>query len=85
MKFRNLFLAIKNQPLREWFVTRNAFGIFSKNSHQNKSTGKVKVAYPTKESADRAANSLNMKNGKCTLVSYKCVYCDGWHIGNNRI
>jgi hypothetical protein len=84
MKLKNLFLAIKHQPLKEWVVTRNAWGIFSINSHRNQHTGKDKVAYPTKESADRAANAMNKKNGTDTLVSYKCAHCDGWHIGNNR-
>lgn len=83
MNIKNLFLAIKNQPLREWFITRNAFGIFSINSHVNQHTGKEKVSYPTKASADKAATSLNRKKGTNTVVSYKCAFCDGWHIGNN--
>lgn len=84
MNIKNLLLAIKNQPLREWFITGNAWGIFSINSHKNQHTGKEKVCYPTKISADKAAASLNKKNGENSLVGYKCAFCDGWHIGHQR-
>lgn len=84
MNIKNLFLAIKHQSFNEWFITKNAWGIFSINSHKNQHTGKGKVCYPTKESADKAANSLNKKNGESSLVSYKCAFCDGWHIGHSR-
>ena len=82
MNVKNLVLAIRNQSFKEWFITGNAWGIFSINSHKNQHTGKMKVSYSSKESADKAANSLNKKNNENSLVSYKCAFCDGWHIGH---
>lgn len=82
IKFKNFLLAIKCQGFREFFITRNGWGIFSKNSHINRKTGKEKVKY-SEESAKKAAISLSKKTGN-KLSAYKCMYCDGWHIGNDR-
>lgn len=48
IKLRNLILVIKDQmPLkrfiRNFFITRNAWGLFHKNSHISQGTGKPKV------------------------------------------
>lgn len=88
IKFSNLFQALKYQlPLRRallnFFITRNAWGMFSINSHVSQSTGKPKIVYPTYESALRSAQSMEKKHGKHFSV-YKCVFCDGFHIGKNR-
>lgn len=87
MKPKNLFLAIYEQltrkgAMRNIFVTRNAFGIFSKNSHVAARSGKPKVAYPSKASALRAAEAMGRKHGVHFSV-YKCAWCDGWHVGKN--
>lgn len=89
MKMKNLIEALKSQlPLKRafknFFITGNAWGLFSKNSHINQSNGKPKVQYPSKEKAQKAADSMQKKTGAYFSV-YKCIYCDGWHIGKNRV
>jgi hypothetical protein len=88
MKLRNIVLALKEQgPLkrfiRNFFITRNAWGLFHKNSHINQRTGKDKVSYGTKASAIKAATAMSKKNGTY-FSNYKCMFCDGYHIGKNR-
>jgi hypothetical protein len=89
MKVRNLYLALKGQlPLKRmyhnFFVTGNAWGIFSKNSHIAQGSGKPKVMYNTLKSAEKAAASMQKKHGGI-FKPYKCVFCDGHHIGKNRV
>ena len=88
IKLSNLFQALRYQlPLkrafRNFIITRNAWGMFSVNSHISQSTGKPKIAFSTYESASRAAEKMGQKHGKHFSV-YKCVFCDGFHIGKNR-
>lgn len=83
VKLKNLFQAIKYQGFKEFFITKNGFGIFSINSHMNQHTGKLKVEYHTEESARKAAEAISRKTGR-NLVAYKCIFCDSWHIGNNK-
>ena len=89
MKLKNLISVIKSQMpmrnlLREFFVTKNAWGLFNKNSHINKITKKQKIAYSNKKKAIKAAEAMSKKNG-CKFSAYKCVFCDGWHIGKDKI
>ena len=88
MKLKNLYKALKDQgPLKRAFhnfvITRNAWGMFHKNSHQRFDTGKPKVMYNRIESAQKASESMNKKYNKHFSV-YKCVFCDGYHLGKNR-
>lgn len=88
MKLKNLYLGLKSQlPLRRAFknflITGNAWGMFSKNSHRRADNGKEKVSYPTIESAKKSADSMSKKHGK-HFSFYKCIYCDGYHLGKNR-
>ena len=88
MKIKNLILALKEQgpfkrAYRNFVVTRNAWGMFHKNSHQRLDTGKLKVMYNTKKTAVKSAESMSKKFDKHFSV-YKCVFCDGYHIGKNR-
>ena len=88
IKIRNFWIWFKDQVKRRrvfinFFVTRNAWGAFSINSHINQHNGKEKVMYPTIESAKRAAESMSKKLG-VHFSFYKCLYCDGYHIGKNR-
>lgn len=81
-------MALKGQgPLkrafRNFFITGNAWGLFSINSHQRADSGKPKVMYNTKISAQKAAESMMKKQGKYFSV-YKCAFCDGYHLGKNR-
>lgn len=88
MKFKNLILGIKYQlPLsrlfRNFFITGNGWGMFSKNSHINQHTKTPKITYNHYETAVRSAQIISEKTGKHFSV-YKCIYCDGFHIGKNR-
>lgn len=83
----NLYLALKDQgpwkrAYRNFFVTGNAWGLFHIRSHQRED-GKLKVMYNTKASAEKAAASMKKKQNKHFSV-YKCIYCDGYHLGKNR-
>ncbi len=87
-KINNFFLALYDQlPLsrawRNFVITRNAWGLFHKNSHVAQGTGKPKVSYGSKESAIKAAESMKRKYGN-HYSPYKCIWCDGFHIGKNR-
>lgn len=69
--------------VRNFFVTRNAWGLFSINSHIAQATGKPKVKYNTKGSAERAAAAMIKKYGG-RYSNYKCLRCDGFHVGKTR-
>ena len=90
MRLRNLYLALKDQgPLKRAFrnfvVTRNAWGLFHKNSHIRGDGKGLKVMYNTRKSAERAAESMNKKyTEKAHFAVYKCVHCDGYHVGKNN-
>lgn len=89
MKIRNIILALKYQlPLsrmfRNFVITRNAWGLFHKNSHIAQGSGKPKVAYGSLKSAEKAAVSMEKKHGG-KFRPYKCAMCDGFHIGKNRV
>ena len=71
------------RAFRNFFITGNAWGLFSINSHVNQTSGKEKIAYGSYESACRAAQKMGQKHGTHFSV-YKCAFCDGWHIGKNR-
>lgn len=87
IKLKNLYLGFKCQlPLKRafknFFITRNAWGMFSKNSHINQHTNQPKISY-SYESAVKSAEKMSIKTGKHFSV-YKCIFCDGWHIGKNK-
>lgn len=90
MKIKNLYLALKDQgpPLRfirNFFITRNAWGLFSINSHIVQSTGKEKIKYNTKSSSIKASQAMMKKHSDSKFSPYKCIYCDGYHIGKTKI
>lgn len=87
-KMKNIVLVIKDQmPLkrlfRNFFITRNAWGLFHINSHISQGSGKPKVMYNTKASATKAAEVMTKKHG-VWFSNYKCLHCDGYHVGKNR-
>ena len=89
IKLRNLFLALKHQlPLsrafRNFVITRNAWGMFHQNSHIAQGSGKPKVMFNTLVGATNAAESMERKHGG-RFRPYKCLFCDGFHIGKNRV
>ncbi len=86
IKFKYLLLALKEQlPLkrffRNFFITGNARGIFSKYSHIRKN-GQEKVGYSTKEKAVKAAESMSKKY-EGIFKTYLCVFCGKYHVGKN--
>lgn len=88
IKFRNFWIWFKDQVKRKtwfknFFITGNAWGAFSINSHVNQHTGKPKVMYNTIKSAQKAAEAMSKKTGKHFSL-YKCLFCDGYHVGKNR-
>jgi len=88
IKINNVILVLKDQlPLKRFinnfFITRNAWGLFHKNSHISFSSGKPKVIYNTKKTAEKSAISMGKKHN-AYFSNYKCLYCDGYHIGKNR-
>ena len=88
MKLKNVYLALKDQLPVERFVKNfllsgKGWGLFHKNSHISFRSGKPKVIYNRKETAEKAANSMSKKRG-VYFSNYKCIYCDGYHIGKNR-
>ena len=87
IKWRNFKIWIKDQFrrktwFRNFFITRNAWGGFSVYSHINQHTGQPKVTYTHLESAKKSAEAMSKKTGK-HFSFYKCLFCDGYHIGKN--
>jgi len=87
VKISNIIKAVRDQgPLRRFirnfFVTGNGWGLISKRSHY-RDHGATKVAYRTKASAEKAAMKMSEKHG-VYFSNYKCIYCDGYHLGKNR-
>lgn len=86
MKLKNLYLAIKDQlPLSRLIKnlkTGSVFGIVYKRSHF-RDTGQPKVMYNTKATAVKSAERMSEKHG-VHFSNYKCIYCNGFHIGKNN-
>jgi len=88
IKLRNLCIWLQDQICRKrlfynFFVSRNAWGAFSRYSHIRRDTETPKVAYRTKEVALKAADKMSSKYGK-HFSAYKCLFCDGYHLGKNK-
>ena len=86
MKLKNLILGLKDQMPFSRFV-RNLFkghvlGLFHKRSHFT-IEGKPKVSYGSKETAVKVSAKMKEKRGFYYSI-YKCIYCDGYHLGRNR-
>lgn len=86
MRLRNIMLGLKDQlPLsRAWRNLRsgNILGLFHARSHLTAS-GAPKIAYSSKASAQKAASKMQAKHGHY-YSNYKCLLCDGYHIGRNQ-
>jgi hypothetical protein len=84
MRYKNVKSAIiyqfrKPDWFKQWVIKRNAWGIFSKHSHTKKD-GVEKQKYNTEASALRAAEAMQKRyEGK--FACYKCMFCDGFHVG----
>lgn len=87
IKLRYLLPALREQLpirrfLRNFFWTGNAWGMFSKFSHYNKSL-KEKVGYNTLKTAKKSAEVMGVKY-KAHFSVYKCLRCGKYHLGKNR-
>ena len=67
----------------DWFrnmvVNWSAWGVFSIYAHVRRSDGKAKIAYTSKAKAEKAAFDMSKKYGY-PFTTYKCLFCDGWHV-----
>lgn len=73
----------RRRVIRNFFITGNAWGAFSLNSHINQHTGQPKVIYNTVKTACKSAEKMGKKHNT-HFSYYKCLFCDGYHIGKNR-
>jgi len=68
---------------KDWFkqilIKKNAWGIFSEYSHTKKDGG-IKQRYELERHAKKAAESMERKYAN-KYVAYRCMFCDGFHIG----
>jgi predicted RNA-binding Zn-ribbon protein involved in translation (DUF1610 family) len=70
------------RAFRNFFITGNAWGLFSEYAHVNKA-GKPKVGRSSEAKARKMANEMQAKHGYYYSV-YFCPRCGKWHIGKNR-
>lgn len=68
--------------LRNFFITGNAWGMFSKSSHYTKK-GAPKVGYNTLKTAKKSADAMQRKRG-FYYSTYRCIRCGKFHLGRNR-
>jgi hypothetical protein len=85
IKLRNLWLVVLDQgPLTRFLRNLrkgHMRGLRSRRSHEN-ANGQPKIAYGSKKSATKAAQKMQKKYGYY-YSNYKCLFCDGYHIGRN--
>lgn len=87
IKLRYLFSGLRHQLpwsrlFRNYFITGNGWGLFSKYAHYNKA-GKEKIGYNTLKTALKSADVMGTKY-KAHFSVYKCVRCGKYHLGKNR-
>lgn len=86
MRIRNIWLAFKDQlPVSRLFRNirkGHLLGLLHERSHLTHS-GQPKISYGSKASADKAAKKMREKYGHW-YSNYKCLHCDGYHVGKNR-
>lgn len=75
---------LKDQLSRpDWFrnliVNRSAWGAFSIYAHAKRSDGRSKITYKSRAKADKAAFDMTKRYGY-PFTTYKCLFCDGWHV-----
>lgn len=73
IKFRNFRIWFADQIkrrvwFRNFFITRNAWGAFSINSHINQRTHQPKISYSTIEKAQKTANKMSQKQHSFLLL-----------------
>jgi hypothetical protein len=89
---KNILLVMKDQGpikrfVRNFFVTRNAWGLFHINSHVSTTSNKEKVKYNRKMTAEKAAISMQKKQVTTILITNACFATDIIYVetkSNNR-
>lgn len=89
-KLRNIILVIKDQGpwkrfFRNFFLSRNAWGLFHKHSHVSQRSNEPKIGFSSHDSALKAALKMEKKNPDKKFSAYKCLWCDKYHIGGKRV
>lgn len=86
IKLKNLIKGLQDQGPLSRFIKNlwrgHVLGLFHERSHFN-AKGKAKVAYNTKKTAIKSAAAMQKKYGGY-YSNYKCIFCDGYHLGRNR-
>lgn len=62
------------------FIKRDAWFAFLIDSHFDKIDGNEKASFSLRKQAQKKADKLSVAVGTPYFV-YKCLYCDGWHVG----
>lgn len=88
IKLKYILPALKEQlPFRRFiknfFITRNAWGMFHKNSHYRSDSSDEKIGL-SKKKAIKAADRLSKKHNK-KFSCYRCCFCGKFHIGKTRV
>ena len=82
--FNNFILVVKDRFFASHFyVIRDVLGLFNRNSHISSISGQKKVMHKTKALANKEKDRMENKTDKA-FSSYKCLYCNGFHIGKNK-
>ena len=84
IKMRNIGIWLTDQLhqpgwLGNLLLDRRPWGAFSIYAHRRRSDDKAKACYSTRESAQKAANSMAKKH-EVPFTVYKCLFCYGWHV-----
>lgn len=85
IRYRNLKiwfteLLERQNVWKQLFDYRMVWGAFSIHSHLRRSDGKPNITFSTRKKAVKAATDMQLKYG-VPFSAYKCLYCDGWHVG----
>ena len=88
IKISNLYKGLKGQlpikrAFRNFFITGNAWGMFSINSHINQNSGKEKVQYGSYESAKKAMSFDKKKFD--TRMKENFHYRNGGHLSRKAL
>lgn len=83
---KNFYLCMRDQfPFKRFMrnlLKGNLRGLWHIRSHI-KHGGGNKITYNTKATATKAAKDMAVKRG-VYFSNYKCMYCDGYHIGKHH-
>lgn len=82
IKWQNLVAGVRDLTLRS-FTSGDVIGLFHRNAHFSRVSGKPKVEYDTRELAVTASNWMRDRY-EAEFVSYVCVFCGKYHLSRAR-